>query len=122
MSGTNGMNAAKSFLQRKPLPEARALLLGGVVAGESEEVEAGDAAGRVTAEPLVARHPAPHYRASAMDGIAVRAADTIAAADGPIVLRTVSAGGDALAAGTPCCAPVDTGSLLPDWADAVVRI
>ena len=110
------MGAHGEFLQRKPLPEARALLLGAVVTLEAEEISVDDAHGRVAAESVVARHPAPHYRASAMDGIAVRSADTLAAAEGPIVLR--ARGGDDAA----CCTPVDTGSLLPEWADAVVRI
>lgn len=110
------MGAHGDFLQRKPLPEARALLLGRVVPLEAEDVSVDDAHGRVAAEDVIAGHPAPHYRASAMDGIAVRSAETLAAADGPIVLGIRGAGD---AAG---CAPVDTGSLLPDWADAVVRI
>jgi molybdenum cofactor synthesis domain-containing protein len=35
-----------------------------------------DAAGAFTAEPLVARHPSPPWRCAAMDGIAVRVAET----------------------------------------------
>ncbi len=112
--GTHG-----DFLQRKPLPEARSMLLRGVVALEAEEISVDDAHGRIAAEDVIAGHPAPHYRASAMDGIAVRSADTLAAAGGPVVLRVR---GDGDADDAACCAPVDTGSLLPEWADAVVRI
>ncbi|MFN2375850.1 MAG: molybdopterin-binding protein [Candidatus Binatia bacterium] len=112
--------SASSYLQRKPLPEARALLLAGVRPVEDEEIAVDDAAGRIAAETLTARHPSPHYRASAMDGIAVRAADTWAAADAPVLLATLATG--SAAAAERCCAPVDTGSLLPEWADAVVRI
>ena len=116
------MSAHATFLQRRPLPEARALLLAGVVPVRDEEIAVDDAAGRVAAETVVARHPSPHYRAAAMDGIAVRAADTWAAADAPVRLRTIASTSPAPAAGEPCCVAVDTGSLLPEWADAVVRI
>lgn len=105
------------FLQRRSLADARALLLGGVEAVDAERIAADDAAGRVAAADVAAAHPAPHYRASAMDGLAVRAADTAAA---PLLLRALAAGqapGD-----EPCCVPVDTGSALPAWADAVIRI
>jgi len=110
-----------AFLQRKPLPEARALLLAGVAAVGDEEIAVSDAAGRITAQNVVAAHPAPHYRASAMDGIAVRAADTRGAADGPLVLRMLASAA-AEPSVEPCCLAVDTGSLLPDWANAVIRI
>ena len=120
------MSPHATFLQRRPLPEARALLLAGVAPVGGEEIAVENANGRIAAETVVARHPAPHYRASAMDGIAVRAADTWAAADAPVLLRTLAPTAGAPAAGEPSCepicAPVDTGSLLPEWADAVVRI
>lgn len=116
------MTAHSQFLQRKSLQAARALLLGGVGALGDEEIEAGDADGRICAQPVVARHPSPHYRASAMDGIAVRAADTLAASGAPLLLRVLAMTDPAPPAGQPCCVPVDTGSLLPDWTDAVVRI
>jgi len=116
------MSAHATFLQRRPLPEARALLLAGVEPAGDEEIEAENANGRIAAATVVAVHPAPHYRASAMDGIAVRTADTWAAADAPVLLRALPASSPAPAAGDPCCVPVDTGSLLPQWADAVVRI
>lgn len=105
------------FLQRRSLADARALLLGDVRAVGHETIAVCDAAGRIAAETVLARHPAPHYRASAMDGLAVRAADTAAA---PLLLRALAPGENPGA--EPCCLPVDTGSALPDWADAVVRI
>lgn len=107
------------FLQRTPLAAARARLVDGIRPVGDEEVAVDDAAGRVAAETIRARHASPHYRASAMDGIAVRSDDTRAATGGPLVLRTVAAGE---AGPEPVCAAVDTGSLLPPWADAVVRI
>ena len=70
------------------------------------------ALGRVLAEPLTARHCSPHYHASAMDGFAVRSADTLGAMPSiPVVLETGSR-----------VQYVDTGDPLPDWADAVIPI
>ncbi len=70
------------------------------------------ALGRVTAEPVWARLSSPHYHACAMDGYALRAADTVGASPAhPIRLeleRQVLA--------------VDTGDPLPSWADAVVMV
>jgi putative molybdopterin biosynthesis protein len=116
------MSSSAGFLQRRPLPEARALLLAGAGPVGDDEIAVEDASGRIAAETVVARHRAPHYRASAMDGIAVRSADTWEAASSPVVLNTIAAGSPAPAAGSRSCVVVDTGSLLPEWADAVVRI
>src|SRR3954451_1242543 len=68
-----------------------------------------EAVGRVTAEPVWATRSSPSYDASAMDGIAVRAADTIGASESTPVLI---AAGDYVV--------VDTGDPLPDGLDAVV--
>ncbi|MCS7088529.1 MAG: molybdopterin biosynthesis protein [Thermoflexales bacterium] len=70
------------------------------------------ALGRVLAEPIWARISSPHYHASAMDGFAVRAADTEGAS--PTAPRTLLLGDHV--------AWVDTGDPLPDWADAVIAI
>jgi putative molybdopterin biosynthesis protein len=67
------------------------------------------AVGRVTAEPVWAGRSSPAFDSSAMDGIAVRAADTIGAAETTPVL---------LPAGD--YEVVDTGDPLPDGYDAVV--
>ncbi len=68
--------------------------------------------GRVLAEPVWARISSPHYHASAMDGYAVKSEDTLGAQPtAPLVLTC-----DAQAA------YVDTGDLLPAWADAVIPI
>jgi putative molybdopterin biosynthesis protein len=116
------MSAQAGFLQRRPLPEARALLVAGVRPVADEEVAVEDANGRIASHTVVAGHRAPHYRASAMDGIAVRSADTWDAANGPLPFTTIEPSAPAPAAGSRCCVVVDTGSLLPEWADAVVRI
>ncbi|MCX8025335.1 MAG: molybdopterin-binding protein, partial [Thermanaerothrix sp.] len=68
--------------------------------------------GRVTAEPIWARLSSPHYHSSAMDGFAVRAEDTAGAM--PTAPVTLLIGSQA--------AYVDTGDVLPPWANAVVPI
>ena len=79
---------------------------------EVEEVQLENALGRVTAEPIWANLSSPHYHAAAMDGYAVRAADTYGASDRtPVTLRV---GPDAVY--------IDTGEPMPDWADAVMPI
>jgi putative molybdopterin biosynthesis protein len=68
-----------------------------------------DAAGRVTAEPVWATRSSPPFDAAGMDGIAVRAADTLGAGETtPIRLDP-----DAYDV-------VDTGDPMPDGRDAVV--
>lgn len=67
---------------------------------------------RVTAEPVWAKVSSPHYHASAMDGFAVRAADT----NGALPSKPVS-----LKIG-PEAEYVDTGDPLPGWANAVIPI
>jgi putative molybdopterin biosynthesis protein len=67
----------------------------------------GEAMGRVTAESVWARRSSPAFDSAAMDGIAVRAADTVGAAETtPILLEDF--------------AVVDTGDPLPVGYDAVV--
>jgi len=67
------------YLSMKSLEQAREIFLSrfgpGLRTGV-ESVGSQDSAGRVTAEPVFARRSAPSYHASAMDGIAVRAAET----------------------------------------------
>lgn len=89
---------------------------------DDESVAAEHAAGRYSAGPVWAHRPCPHYRASAMDGIALLAADTAGAGAGTLSFTEVGAGnGRPPGIERPAC-PVDTGQLVPDWADAVVRI
>ena len=68
--------------------------------------------GRVLAEALWARLSSPHYHAAAMDGFALRAADSA----GALPSRPLSLRVDEQAI------YVDTGDPLPDWADAVVPV
>jgi putative molybdopterin biosynthesis protein len=76
-----------------------------------EPVPLSEAGGRVTAEAVVARRSVPHYHAAAMDGIAVRAADTFAASETTPVRLSRDR-----------YVPVDTGDPLPEGTDAVVMI
>ncbi|MGD8821956.1 MAG: molybdopterin biosynthesis protein [Anaerolineales bacterium] len=77
-----------------------------------EEIELSQALGRTLAEPVWADRSLPHYHAAAMDGFAIRAADTDGATDrAPVTLQV-----------TDQATYVDTGDLMPEWADAVVPI
>jgi putative molybdopterin biosynthesis protein len=68
--------------------------------------------GRVLAETLWAKVSSPHYHASAMDGFALRSADTHGALEtAPVTLRY---GKDVVY--------LDTGDPIPEWANAVVMI
>src|SRR5499427_4903247 len=68
-----------------------------------------DAAGRVTAEPVWATRSSPPFDAAGMDGIAVRAADTLGASEtSPVCLQPEAFD------------VVDTGDPMPDGRDAVV--
>ena len=81
----------------------------------AENVPLARARGRVTAAPVWAVASSPHYDAAAMDGIAVRAADTIGATEtAPIAL---SVGGP-----NPQAVWVDTGDPMPSGFDAVIMI
>ena len=73
-----------------------------------------EALGRTTAEPVWASLSSPGYHASAMDGYAVRSADTAGAAETNPVRIALGQKGPARY--------VDTGDPLPVWADAVVMI
>lgn len=103
-----------------PLEEARARVLAAVRPVGTEWVALPDALDRVLADDLRARHDQPPTAVSAMDGYAVRAADT----DPPgRWLRLV---GEARAGGPPEAmiepgeaARIFTGALLPAGADAI---
>lgn len=78
---------------------------------EAEPVASAQAFGRVTAGAVRAVRSVPHYNAAAVDGIAVRAADTYGASEtSPVGL-------------TPdLYAVVNTGDPMPAWADSVIMI
>ncbi len=107
----------KTYLEKTPLEMARArwfaaLEEAGFFEPAIETVPTRDAFERVAAAEVRARRAVPHVRASAMDGIAVRAADTAAARlDAPLVLQPEAG-----------YARVDTGDPIPEGRDAVVML
>ncbi|HEX9027536.1 MAG TPA: molybdopterin biosynthesis protein [Anaerolineales bacterium] len=107
------------YLHDIPLPEAQSRFQEALAAAGMqgllgvEEIPLDEhALGRVLAEPIWARLSSPHYHASAMDGFAVRAADTEGAL--PSEPRLLEMG--------PQAVYLDTGDPLPAWADAVIPI
>jgi len=113
------MDDMSLYLHDIPLPAARAALetalkdagLWRVLGAESISLDE-NALGRVLAEPLWAKVSSPHYHASAMDGFAVRAAETVGAMPTlPVTLVVESQ-----------ARYVDTGDALPPGFDSVVPI
>src|SRR6185295_6220901 len=104
------------YLNKKLLAEALALFVDDFTppVREPDVVEVEDSLGRVTAEPIFARHSVPHYHGAAMDGIALCAEHTFGASEAaPVELRL---------RGPRRFAYIDTGQPLPAWANAVVMI
>ena len=107
-----------------PLEEARAHVLDRVKPLTPVRVAADDARGCVLAEPVIATEPIPPFDNSAMDGYAVRAADTASAPVELPVAGVLAAGGD------PSAFRVDagevvrimTGAVIPEGADAIVIV
>jgi len=122
------------YLEDIPLEEAWAAFRGALAAAglwqplPAESVPLSAANGRVTAAGVWARLSSPHYHAAAMDGYALRAADTVGALDAaPRRFALVSAGeipadADNTPDDAPPALPVNTGHPLPPWANAVVMI
>ncbi len=103
------------YLTMTSLTEARERFLGRLPWSgflEAETVPVGDAVGRVLAAAVPAKLSAPTYHGAAMDGIAVRAADTFGASE--TAPRELSVPGQARF--------VNTGEPLPEGMDAVVMI
>jgi len=102
------------------MEEAQRLVLERVQALPAERVPIETAAGRVLAEPASAVVDLPPFASSAMDGFALRAADTPGTL--PVVAR-IAAGRPAqreLRAGEAMA--IATGGVVPDGADAVIPI
>ncbi len=101
------------------LEEAQALVLERARPLDAESVPIAKAAGRVLAAPATAVVDLPPFPSSAMDGYAVRAADTPGTL--PVVFR--------VAAGVPAARPLEageamgiaTGGVVPEGADAVIQ-
>jgi len=112
------MDERNIYLEDIPMDEARARLSAALeAAGKAgplpgERVALDDALGRVTAEPVWALISSPHYHAAAMDGYAVRAADTLGATETRPVALSVPAQAH----------PVNTGAPLPEGCNAVIMV
>jgi molybdopterin molybdotransferase len=106
------------FKDKTRLVDARERVLDAVRPhGRTEEVPIAAADSRALAEAVVAGRNVPHYARAAMDGYAVRAADTFGASDrSPEVLQRDEE------MGPKAAVRVHTGSELPDGADSVVMI
>jgi molybdopterin molybdotransferase len=109
------------------IEQARRIVLEAVRPLPAAPVELDGALGLVLAEDVVADDPVPGFDNSAMDGFAVRAADLLAARpEAPVTLTVVGesragrpserelGGGQAIS--------ISTGAMIPNGADAVVRI
>ena len=93
----------------------------------TERIAAAASLGRIVSEPIVARVSLPPWANSAMDGYAVRAADTTPASeDAPIELRVIGDIGAGRAPGVEVvpgtAVRIATGARLPKGADAVVPV
>ncbi|MXY21830.1 MAG: molybdopterin biosynthesis protein [Dehalococcoidia bacterium] len=106
------------YLQDIPLAEATARYnailsqADALAPSDPERIPIQDALGRITAEPVWAARSVPHYDASAMDGVAVRSADTVGASEtSPLTLTLPDQ-----------AAWVDTGEPIPDEFDAVIMV
>ncbi len=103
------------YLTNVALDKARdeyiALLKENGFAPKTETIPVTHSCGRITAKAVYAHICAPHYPASAMDGIAVTAADTFGAGEtSPVTLEEAQ------------FTVVDTGDPIPEGRDAVVMI
>lgn len=105
----------RTFLRKMPPAEAWARLAEALAwpsQRAEEEVAPEEAAGRVTARALAAKASSPSAPVAAMDGIAVRAADTAGAGEArPLVLEAGATAHE-----------IDTGDPLPPGTDAVIMI
>ena len=103
------------YLKMKPLEEAREILFKrffSISLLSKEMVSVPDAVGRVLAEPALAVISSPNFHLSAMDGIAVKAADTFGTSE--TRPKELFIGKDAFY--------VNTGHVMPENTDTVIMI
>lgn len=107
--------------------EARARVMAAVRPLPPERVALDRALGRALRTPLAAPHALPSFANSAMDGVAVRAADLARASEtAPVTLAVVAT----IAAGHPVTRTLEpgeamrimTGAMMPDGADSVIPV
>ena len=103
--------------------EAQRIVLEHAKRLDAERVPIERAAGRVLAEAVAARVDLPPFPSSAMDGFAVRAADTATAPARLPVVGRIAAGSPTQAALQPGQAmAISTGGAVPEGADAIVPL
>jgi len=102
------------------IDEALALVLARVRPLEAEEVPVREALQRVLAEPAVAVSDLPPFDSSAMDGYAVRAADT--PGDVRVVGQSAAGAPSDRELGAGEAIGISTGAVVPAGADAVVPV
>jgi molybdenum cofactor synthesis domain-containing protein len=111
----------------RPLAEVQAMILGAVAPLPVVEVPVGEALGLATAADVSATEPVPPFANTAMDGYAVRAADTAGAGEtSPVRLAVVDelpAGrAPGVAVGPGQAIRIMTGAPVPPGADAIVMV
>lgn len=106
-----------------PLEEAQNHVLDRVTRLDAGRHRLSGAAGLVTTEAVTATENVPPFANTAMDGFAVRAADTVGAPKVLAVVGTIAAGdpGD-VTVGAGQAARIMTGAPMPPGADAVVMV
>ncbi len=116
--------SAPQTKQLTPLDEALALALEAAEPLEGTEVvSVPSATGRVVAEAVRAEADVPPFDRAAMDGYAVRAADTVGAPVTLTCVERVYAGEETSLSVEPgTCIGVATGAPMPAGADAVVMV
>ena len=118
----------RPFGQTISLDEARAIVTRSVrPIQRTERVPLEAAHGRVLAEELMAPADVPPFSRAAMDGYAVRAADTTGATTGrPAILTRIekvfTGQMPALTVGPGQCTEIATGAPIPIGADSVVMV
>ena len=110
-----------------PLADVQSEILGAVAPLARSTLPLGDAVGLVTADDVIAREAVPPFANSAMDGYAVRAADTAGA--GPEAPVHLVVAGELPAGHAPTQSVEDseairimTGAPVPGGADAIVMV
>jgi molybdenum cofactor synthesis domain-containing protein len=107
-----------------PVDEARRLILGRCPPLQPRAIALDDALGCVTSVAVTAIDPVPAFANTAMDGFALRAADTTGAPVTLEVVATIAAGasGEGVTVGPGQAARIMTGAPIPAGADAVVMV
>lgn len=106
-----------------PFQEARAYVLDRCPTPVVGRVGLGGARGLVTAEPIIALGDVPPFDNTAMDGFAVRSADTVGSPVDLVVVGTLPAGKPPeVSVGPREAVRIMTGAVIPPGADSVVMV